>query len=64
MLSPSLDPIARKEMILYGVDLNKLSPKEDCLAIVPIEEPLSLIVIPPKQVAPMAPHLRHKIIYF
>jgi hypothetical protein len=43
--------MAEKEIIPFGVDLNKLPPREDSLAIVPVEEPLPLVVIPPKQVA-------------
>jgi hypothetical protein len=40
-----------KKKIPFGVDLNKLPPREDSLAIVLVEEPLPLAVIPPKQVA-------------
>jgi hypothetical protein len=47
--------MAGKEIIVYGVDLNKTPPKEDALAIVPIEEALPLAVIPPKEVVPMPP---------
>jgi hypothetical protein len=40
-----------KEIIPFGVDLNKVPPREDSLAIIPLEKPLPLVVIPPKQVA-------------
>jgi hypothetical protein len=43
--------MVRKEIIPFGVDLNKVPPWEDSLAIIPIEEHLPLVVIPPKQVA-------------
>jgi hypothetical protein len=43
--------MARKEIIPFGVDLNKLPPREDSLAIIPVEEPLPLAIIPLKQVA-------------
>jgi hypothetical protein len=43
--------MAGKEIIPFGVNLNKLPPKEDSLVIVPVEEPLPLVVIPSKQVA-------------
>jgi hypothetical protein len=42
--------MARKDIIPFGVDLNKLLPRKDSIAIIPIEEPLPLVVIPPKQV--------------
>jgi hypothetical protein len=44
------DPMAGREIISFGVDLNKIPPKEDTLAIVPVEEPLPLAIIPPKEV--------------
>jgi hypothetical protein len=44
--SSSLDPMPKKEIIPYGVDLNKLPSKENSLAIIPVEEPLHITVIP------------------
>jgi hypothetical protein len=43
--------MAEKEIIPYGIDLNKLPRRKDSLTIIPVEEPLPLAVIPPKQVA-------------
>jgi hypothetical protein len=43
--------MAGKEIIPFGAVLNKLPPREDSLAIIPVKEPLPLAVIPPKQVA-------------
>jgi hypothetical protein len=43
--------MAGKEIIPFGVNLNKLSPREDSLAIILVEEPLPFDVIPLKQVA-------------
>jgi hypothetical protein len=72
--------MARKEIIPFGVDLNKLPPKEDSLAIVLVEEPLPLAILPLKQVTTMPPEgamskptllkfvslhfLRRQIVYF
>jgi hypothetical protein len=56
-LSSSLDPMVGKEIIPFGVDLNKLSPREDSLATVLVEEPLPLAIIPPKQVV-IVPQIR------
>jgi hypothetical protein len=42
------DPMAKKEIVVFGADLNKTPPKEDALAIVLVKEALPLIVIPPK----------------
>jgi hypothetical protein len=56
--------MARKEIIPFGVDLNKLLPREDSLAIVPIEEPLPLAVIPPKQVATVPPRRNYDQAYY
>jgi hypothetical protein len=47
--------MARKEIVVFRVDLNKTPLKEDALAIVPIEEALPLTVIPPKEVVSMLP---------
>jgi hypothetical protein len=49
------DPIAGREIVPFRVDLNKIPPKEDVLAIVPVEEPLPLAIIPPKEVVPVPP---------
>jgi hypothetical protein len=40
--------MAGKEIIPFGVDLNKLPPRKYSPAIVLVEEPLPLAVIPPK----------------
>jgi hypothetical protein len=56
--------MARKEIIPFGVDLNKLPPREDSLAIIPIEEPLPLAVIPPKQVAMVSPRINYEQAYY
>jgi hypothetical protein len=40
-----------KEIIPFGVDLNKLPLREDFLAIIHVEQPLPLAIIPPKQEA-------------
>jgi hypothetical protein len=56
--------MAGKEIIPFGVDLNKLPPREDSLAIVPIEEPLPLAVIPPKQVAMVLPRRSYEQAYY
>jgi hypothetical protein len=47
--------MAEKEIVVFGVDFNKNPPKEDALAIVPVEEVLPLAVIHPKEVVPMPP---------
>jgi hypothetical protein len=49
------DPMAEREIVSFGVDLNKIPSKEDALAIVPVEEPLPLAIIPSKDVVPMPP---------
>jgi hypothetical protein len=49
------DPMAEKEIIVFGVDFNKNPPKEDSLAIVPVEEALSFAIVHPKEVVPMPP---------
>jgi hypothetical protein len=56
--------MARKEIIPFGFNLNKLPPREDSLAIIPIEEPLSLVVIPPKQVAMVPPRRSYEQAYY
>jgi hypothetical protein len=52
--------MARKEIIPFGVDLNKLPPREGSLAIIPVEEPLPLVVIPLKQVATVLPRRNYE----
>jgi hypothetical protein len=47
--------MVEKEIIPFRVNLNKLPPREDTLAIVPVEEPLSVAVNPPKQVVTVLP---------
>jgi hypothetical protein len=47
--------MAGKEIIVFGIDFNKNPPKEDSLAIVPVEEALYFVVIHPKEVVPMPP---------
>jgi hypothetical protein len=54
-LSSSLVPMADKQIIPFGTDLNKLPPIEEPLAIIPIGEPLPLATIPPKQLALVPP---------
>jgi hypothetical protein len=49
------DPMAEKEIVVFGVDFNRTPPKEDALAIIPIEEAIPLTIIPPKEVVPMPP---------
>jgi hypothetical protein len=56
--------MARKEIIPFGVNLNKISPREDSLAIVLVEEPLPLDVIPLKQVAAVLPRRSYKQAYY
>jgi hypothetical protein len=56
--------MARKEIIPFGVDLNKLSPREDSLAIIPIEEPLPLAIIPLKQVATVPLKRSYEQVYY
>jgi hypothetical protein len=40
-----------KQIIPHGMDLNQI-PVNNSLAIVPVEDPLPLAVIPPKPLAP------------
>jgi hypothetical protein len=47
--------MAEKEIIPFRVNLNKLPPREDSLAIVLVEEPLPLTIIPPKKVVAVSP---------
>jgi hypothetical protein len=47
--------MARKEIVVFRADFNKTLPKEDALAIVPVEESLPLTVIPLKEVVPVPP---------
>jgi hypothetical protein len=47
--------MARKGIIVFRADFNKNPPKEDALAIVPIEEARPLVVIHPKEVVPVPP---------
>jgi hypothetical protein len=56
--------MAKKEIIPFEVDLNKLSPREDSLAIIPIMEPLPLAIIPPKQVATVPPKRSYEQAYY
>jgi hypothetical protein len=56
--------MAGKEIIPFRVDLNKLSPREDSLAIIPIEEPLPLAIIPSKQVAMVPPKRSYEQAYY
>jgi hypothetical protein len=49
------DPMAEKEIVVFGADFNKTPPKEDALAIVPVEEALPLTVIPLKEVVLVPP---------
>jgi hypothetical protein len=53
-----------REIVPFGVDLNKIPLKEDALAIVPIEEPLPLAIISPKEVVPMPPRRTYGQSYF
>jgi hypothetical protein len=55
--------MAGKEIIPFGVDLNKLPPREDSLAIVPVEEPFPLVVIPLKQVVAVPPRSYEQAYY-
>jgi hypothetical protein len=55
--------MAGKETIPFGADLNKLPPREDSLAIVPVEEPLLLAIISPKQVV-VVPRRSYKQAYY
>jgi hypothetical protein len=56
--------MAKKEIIPFEVDLNKLPPREDSLAIVLVEEPLPLAVIPPKQVATVPRRRNYEQAYY
>jgi hypothetical protein len=56
--------MTKKEIIPFGVNLNKLSPRKDFLVIVPVEEPLPLAVIPPKQVATVMPIRSYEQAYY
>jgi hypothetical protein len=47
--------MAGKEIVVFGADFNKNPPKENTLAIVPVEEALPLVVVHPKEVVPMPP---------
>jgi hypothetical protein len=47
--------MARKDIVVFGADFNKTPPKEDALAIVPVEEALPLTFIPLKEVVPVPP---------
>jgi hypothetical protein len=53
-----------KEIIPFGVDLNKLPPREDSLAIVPVEESLPRVVIPLKQVVAVPPRRSYEQAYY
>jgi hypothetical protein len=56
--------MAGKEIIPFGVDLNKLPPREDSLSIVPIEDPLPLAVIPPNQIVIVPPRRSYEQAYY
>jgi hypothetical protein len=56
--------MAGREIVPFGVDLNKIPPKEDALAIVFVEEPLALAIIPPKEVVPVPPRRTYGQSYF
>jgi hypothetical protein len=56
--------MVEKELIPFRVNHNKLPPRKDSLAIVPVEEPLPLIIIPPKQVATMPPRRNYEQAYY
>jgi hypothetical protein len=58
------DSMAKREIVPFGVDLNKILPKEDALNIIPVEEPLPLAIIPPKEVVPMPPRRTYGQSYF
>jgi hypothetical protein len=47
--------MVEKEIVVFGADFNKNFPKEDALAIVPIEEALPLTIVHPKEVVPVPP---------
>jgi hypothetical protein len=45
--------MAGKEIIVFRADFNMNPPKEDMLAIVPVEEALPLAIVHPKEVVSM-----------
>jgi hypothetical protein len=47
--------MAGKEIVVFEANFNKNPPKEDALAIVPVEEALPLAVVHPQEVVPMPP---------
>jgi hypothetical protein len=47
--------MAKKEIIVFGADFNKNPPKEDAVAIVPVEEALPLAIIHSKDVVLVSP---------
>jgi hypothetical protein len=49
-----------REIVPFGVDLNKIPPKEDALAIIPVQVPLPLAIIPPKEVVPVPPRRTYR----
>jgi hypothetical protein len=49
------DPMAKKEIIVFGANFKKTPWMEDALAIIHVEEALPLTVIPLKEVVPMPP---------
>jgi hypothetical protein len=61
---PSLDPMAEKEIIPFGVDLNKLPPTEDSLPIVPVDQSVPLTIILLKQVVIVPPRRSYGQSYF
>ena len=56
--------MARKEIIPFGVDLNKRPTREDSLAIIPVEQPLPLAIIPLKQVTKVPPRRNYEQAYY
>jgi hypothetical protein len=58
------DLMAEREIVPFGVDLNKIPSKEDALAIIPVEEPLPLAIIPPKEIEHVPPRRTYGQSYF
>jgi hypothetical protein len=56
--------MAGKEIIPFGVDLNKLPPREDSLAIVLVDQPLPLTIILLKQIVMVPPRRSYRQSYF
>jgi hypothetical protein len=47
--------MARKEIVVFRVDIDKNPSKEDTQAIIPVEEALPLAIIHPKEIVPVPP---------